>query len=308
MIKGMKQKAAALLFICVMAVLLPWYAMTAYAATGRIAFSDPSAAVGSEFTVKMKVTGSEALSTADIMLSYDSASLEFVSGTDADGGNGAVRVHGDAGANGQTTLSYELTFKALTAGTSQITVKDQEVYDSNSKLVTIDQQGQSKVTVAAAAGTSKDASLKSLQVSPGTLSPEFSADVDTYAVTVGTDVDKLVVSAEPADSSAATSVSGDEGLQMGENRVTVKVTAQDGETTKEYTIVVTKEEGGASADSTTPAEQKSFEMNVSKRTFTVMEPDDTVEVPEGLVPTTITIDGNKVTGWVAEGDTDPQSV
>ena len=83
MIKGMKQKAAALLFICVMAVLLPWYAMTAYAATGRIAFSDPSAAVGSEFTVKMKVTGSEALSTADIMLSYDSASLEFVSGTDA---------------------------------------------------------------------------------------------------------------------------------------------------------------------------------------------------------------------------------
>ena len=94
MIKGMKQKAAALLFICVMAVLLPWYAMTAYAATGRIAFSDPSAAVGSEFTVKMKVTGSEALSTADIMLSYDSASLEFVSGTDADGGNGAVRVHG----------------------------------------------------------------------------------------------------------------------------------------------------------------------------------------------------------------------
>ena len=306
MIKGMKQKAAALLFICVMAVLLPWYAMTAYAATGRIAFSDPSAAVGSEFTVKMKVTGSEALSTADIMLSYDSASLEFVSGTDADGGNGAVRVHGDAGANGQTTLSYELTFKALTAGTSQITVKDREVYDSNSKLVTIDQQGQSKVTVAAAAGTSKDASLKSLQVSPGTLSPEFSADVDTYAVTVGTDVDKLVVSAEPADSSAATSVSGDEGLQMGENRVTVKVTAQDGETTKEYTIVVTKEEGGASADSTTPAEQKSFEMNVSKRTFTVMEPDDTVEVPEGLVPTTITIDGNKVTGWVAEGDTDPQ--
>ena len=119
-------------------------------------------------------------------------------------------------------------------------------------------------------------------------------------------MDKLVVSAEPADSSAATSVSGDEGLQMGENRVTVKVTAQDGETTKEYTIVVTKEEGGASADSTTPAEQKSFEMNVSKRTFTVMEPDDTVEVPEGLVPTTITIDGNKVTGWVAEGDTDPQ--
>lgn len=304
MIKRMKQGAAALLLMCMMTVLLPWCGITVLAATARIAFSDPSAAAGSEFTVKMKITGSDPLSTADVMLSYDAASLEFIEGTNTDGGNGALRVHGDAGAGGASTLAYELKFKALTAGTSQITVKDQEVYDADSKLVTVDQLGQSKVTVTAKEGASDDASLKSLKVSPGTLSPEFSADVETYSVTVGTDVDQLVVSAETTDSDAATQVSGAEGLQMGENRVTVKVTAQDGQTTKEYVIVVTKEEGGASADSQPAAENEAFEMHVSRRSFTVMEPDDTVEVPEGLVPTTITIDDHKVTGWVWGDETE----
>lgn len=298
MIKRMKQGAAALLLMCVITVLLPWCGITALAATARIAFSDPSAAAGSEFTVKMKITGSAPLSTADVMLSYDAASLEFIEGTNTDGGNGALRVHGDAGADGTSTLAYELKFKALSAGTSQITVKEQEVYDGDSKLVTVDQLGQSKVTVTAEEGASDNASLKSLKVSPGTLSPEFSADVETYSVTVGTDVDQLIVSAETTDSGAATQVSGAEGLQMGENRVTVKVTAQDGQTSKEYVIVVTKEEGGASADSQAPSENEAFEMHVSRRSFTVMEPDDTVEVPEGLVPTTITIDDHKVTGWV----------
>lgn len=298
MIKRMKQGAAALLLMCIMTVLLPWCGMTAFAATARIAFSDPSAAAGSEFTVKMKITGSAPLSTADVMLSYDASSLEFVEGTNTDGGNGALRVHGDAGAGGNAVLAYELKFKALTAGTSRITVKEQEVYDTDSKLVTVDQLGQSSVTVTAGQGTSDNASLKSLQVSPGTLSPEFSADVETYNVTVGTDVDQLVVSAEPAEGSASTEISGAEGLQMGENRVTVKVTAQDGQTSREYVIVVTKEEGGASADSQASSGEEAFEMHVSRRSFTVMEPDDTVEVPQGLVPTTITIDDHKVTGWV----------
>ena len=43
MIKRIKQGAAALLLMCVMTVLLPWCGITAFAATARIAFSDPSA-------------------------------------------------------------------------------------------------------------------------------------------------------------------------------------------------------------------------------------------------------------------------
>ena len=84
----------------------------------RIAFSDPTASVGSEINVK-KITSSDNLSTADIMLAYDANSLEFIEGTNAEGGNRAVRVHGDGGAGNTTTLAYDLKFKASAAGTSK---------------------------------------------------------------------------------------------------------------------------------------------------------------------------------------------
>ena len=51
------------------------------------------------------ITSSSNLANADVMLAYDSSALEFVSGTNADGGAGAVRVHGDGGTPG-TCLLY----------------------------------------------------------------------------------------------------------------------------------------------------------------------------------------------------------
>ena len=257
----------------------------------------------------MKITSSDNLSTADIMLAYDANSLEFIEGTNAEGGNGAVRVHGDGGAGNTTTLAYDLKFKASAAGTSKITVTSQEIYDSSSKIVTVDKQGESQVTVSALASASKDATLKSLQVSPGSLTPEFSSDVDSYAVTVGTDVDKLIISADTTDEGASKVVSGNENLQMGENRVTLKVTAQDGETTREYVIVVTKQEGGPNEGTQNVDGEGSFEqfqMTVSRRSFTVMEPDASVQVPEGLTETKITIDGHAVKGWVWGNETEHQ--
>ena len=128
-------------------------------------------------------------------------------------------------------------------------------------------------------------------------------------MTVGTDVDKLIISADTTDEGASKVVSGNENLQMGENRVTLKVTAQDGETTKEYVIVVTKQEGGPNEDTQNGDGEGSFEqfqMTVSRRSFTVMEPDASVQVPEGLTETKITIDGHAVKGWVWGNETEHQ--
>ena len=308
-IKQIRRWAAAVAAICLLTLFLPLYGMTAFAATARIAFSDATASVGSEINVKMKITSSDNLSTADIMLAYDPGSLEFIEGTNAEGGNGAVRVHGDGGGANTTTLAYDLKFKASAAGTSKITVTSQEIYDASSQIVTVDKQGESQVTVSALSSASKDATLKSLQVSPGSLTPEFSSDVDSYAVTVGTDVDKLIISADTTDEGASKVVSGNENLQMGENRVTLKVTAQDGETTKEYVIVVTKQEGGpneSTQDGTGEESFEQFQMTVSRRSFTVMAPDASVQVPEGLVETAITIDGHAVKGWVWGNETEHQ--
>ena len=60
-LKQIRQWAAAVAAICLVNVFLPFYGITAYAATARIAFSDPTASVGSEINVKMKITSSDNL-------------------------------------------------------------------------------------------------------------------------------------------------------------------------------------------------------------------------------------------------------
>ena len=86
MIRRMRHAAAVLAMACVMTVMMPAQMMTAFAANARIAFSDPSATVGGKIKVNMKITSSSNLANADVMLAYDSSALEFVSGTNADGG------------------------------------------------------------------------------------------------------------------------------------------------------------------------------------------------------------------------------
>lgn len=61
--------------------------------------------------------------------------------------------------------------------------------------MTISHTGNSAVKVSGGSDASQDASLGSLTVSPGTLSPEFSAEVTEYTAAVPADVEKITVSA-----------------------------------------------------------------------------------------------------------------
>ena len=79
---------AGLMLVCMLAVMGPWGQMVSWAANTRIAFSDPSVMVGNEVTVTMKITSDSALGKADVMVAYDSAALEFISGNGANGGAG----------------------------------------------------------------------------------------------------------------------------------------------------------------------------------------------------------------------------
>ena len=88
---------------------------------------------------------------------------------------------------------------------------------------------------------SNNNNLKSLTVGSYELTPEFSADVTEYSLTVDENVDVLQVTAEPEDETAEVEVSGNDNLLLGENTIEIKVTAED-ETVKTYTINVTKGE------------------------------------------------------------------
>lgn len=278
--------------VCMLTASMPWGILTSFAASARIAFSDPTVTVGQEVSVTVKISSlsGEALGRSSLMLSYDPNVLEFVSGADASGGAGSVSVKQAADAGSQT-MSTALTFRALQAGSTQITVSTQEVYDADEQIVTIDKMGNSTVTVAAEEGASADAGLKSLKVSPGTLTPEFSGDVTEYSVTVGPDVNKLAVSAEANDMAATVTVSGSSDLQMGDNTVNCVVTAADGQT-KTYVIHVTKTEGGAEAGGAVAAGDLTVVMDEVQ--YSVAHSFDVTTLPEGFEGFTYTYKGQEI--------------
>ncbi|MCD8122157.1 MAG: cadherin-like beta sandwich domain-containing protein [Clostridiales bacterium] len=292
-----------------------------YAADAKIAFSDPSATVGDEFSVTMKFTSTsgDVLGNTSVYLTYDSDLIEFLSdksSSNANGGSGTIIV--TSGMEGKTEVATQLYFNALKPGNAKIQVitDNSEGYDSDGQSLNMVQIGSSSITISAKAGAtySDDATLASLRISPGTLDPEFQSDVDSYTASVSLDTERLTVSAVANDSGASVSVEGDSGLQEGENTVVCTVTAEDGTTKKTYTITVNKVEGGESApegsEETVPAEELEVlaelesSRNLTKIGVTALPAG--VEAPAGLKESQITIGDTKVTGWtpvVSDGST-----
>ena len=208
----MKKLAAGLLAFALMVMLLQAGVVVSFAASGKLSFSDPTASVGDQISVTMKIAADAALGSSDVMLQYDADALEFVSGTNSNGGAGSVRVIGSAEAADQKTFSFTLKFNALKAGTSSITVKSQEVYDADSKAVTLDHIGSSSVKINAADTSSRTRRLR--PSSHRVLKPAFcSADVTEYTAAVPSDVTSITVSAAGKDGVAKMTVSGNDDLR-----------------------------------------------------------------------------------------------
>ena len=114
------------------------------------------------------------------------------------------------------------------------------------------------VTVRRDATASTDATLSGLTLSPGTLVPTFAADTTAYTASVGNAHDEVTVTptvkhrgatVEYLDGDDATLADANDmadghqvTLEVGENVVKVKVTAEDGTTTETYTVTLTRAE------------------------------------------------------------------
>lgn len=94
---------------------------------------------------------------------------------------------------------------------------------------------------------SDNALLAQLRVGNLTLTPEFDPETTTYTLTTTNETNVVAATAEDAAATVEIKVNGTEHENgepatwtSGSNTVTAKVTAADGETTKTYTITVTK--------------------------------------------------------------------
>lgn len=120
--------------------------------------------------------------------------------------------------------------------------------------VTIDFDGQARSATTPDIGADElsiNANLSSLFPSAGTLTPAFSSGTTSYTSTVSNATASITFTPSVADSNSTVTVngvivasgnpSGTLNLSYGTNNISVVVTAQDGTTTKTYSIVVTRQ-------------------------------------------------------------------
>ena len=258
------------------------FAFSAFAGTAVIQFGDPKVTRDKVFNVACKVKSTDVrLKNADITVNYNPNMIELLEGTGYEGGAGTVRITGGGigKSSGTRTLEYQLKFRALSAGTTNLTIADQEVTDTTDNLVNVTKLGTSKVTINPSNTQSKNANLSTLEFSPGELDRDFDPSILSYNTEVNADVESLVISAITEDKDARVNISGNANFQTGMNKVTIDVTAPDGKTKKQYVLNVTKFETGVTSGNTTIANGQRFSSNAY--TITIMIKPDDVPIPSG---------------------------
>ena len=89
--------------------------------------------------------------------------------------------------------------------------------------------------------------MKSLKVSDGVLSPSFNESVTTYSLTVDESVKYVDISATCYNCSELTGL-GNFKVLNGTSAQKIQVVSEDGKTTKEYTVFITKKESEVTYD------------------------------------------------------------
>lgn len=143
--KSIRKKLRMLLAVC---LLVPCISMVANAANGVLTFSDPTTKVGETVTVKVKLDANGSpIGDGDITVTYDTEKLEFVSGENAEGGDGTVKLS-STGDGAGSTLSYTMEFFALAEGETDIEVSDYTAYLYNDDTLNVT-LGSSHITIEA---------------------------------------------------------------------------------------------------------------------------------------------------------------
>ena len=140
-----------------------------------------------------------------------------------------------------TAVAEDSKSKVAISGNTGLKNGDNKVY-----ITVTAQDGTKKVytiTVTKTGDANKSNSyLQNLIVENAILSPEFSKEVFEYDCgTVGKSVETLKILAFGENENVKIDITGNDTLSEGDNKIIVKVTSEDGTTTKEYVITVKKD-------------------------------------------------------------------
>lgn len=272
----MKNKIKLTLAACIGYFILMGGVMSVLAAgTLSIAVSSNSASLGSSVTITVYADDANGQAVTDAMtITYDSSKLEYVSttGQNASVGGGVIKATGS---------EIGVTFKTIANGDAYVKAESATLTAAGAHIMVSD--GSTTTNL------SGDNSLSALTISPGVLSPAFKPGTTQYTAEVGNEVDEIAVTPVKSSSKASiVSVTGNTGLQEGENTIVVRVKAENG-TEASYTIIVTKKDtpGTEVSETTTSGEfnQSGDIIEVDGVKYTISEDFTEEQTPEGFTRT-----------------------
>ena len=188
---------------------------------------------------------------------------------------------------------------SATESSAGLTADSRYRYDlvlaSDTGTTVIENSQEVRTLAAGAAALSSDATLSALSLSGVELDPGFTSAAYSYTGSVVSDVTQTTVTATPNDTAAgyvvklggAVDADGAVDLTPGRNVITVHVTAEDGVTTRIYTVLVTraKTEDALSSD----ASLRSLSLNgIDFGTFYPDTTAYTAQVANDVTQTTVT--------------------
>lgn len=202
--------------------------------------------------------------------------------------------------------SQSITITAKSAGTATITFIPEEGMSNNNgdpvslgnKTVTItvnskptsnpSNGGNKTGTTTTPKPTKKKSSnnnLSSLTIEDYNLDKEFKKEVTEYSVVVENDVKKIKINAQLDDSSAKVEGTGEVEVKEGNNKIEIKVTAENG-STRIYTLNVTVKE------------LNPIEVTINKKKYTIIRKEGELEPPENYEKSSIKIGEEEVLCYI----------
>lgn len=196
----------------------------------EVSVESPTVEKDEEIKVLVTVSSGESMNYIKADLNYNPEVLELVStSTDlASGANGEIYII-ETLAYGESERTYELTFKALSVGTTEISLHDAcvELYESLEMMNVSD--SAVSVEVVENTSVSDDARIKDIMIA-GILDMDerFDPDVYEYNLEVGMSMEMFMYSATPMEKNSIVTAPEDLTLNIGENHFEVRITAPAG--------------------------------------------------------------------------------
>lgn len=156
--------------------------------------------------------------------------IEYFFDQDPGIGNGTIVTNSLDGADIAEDIMIDVTGKAI--GTHRVYIR---VIDKEGKA-SIYQEAEFEVRA-----VSTDASLSAITLDAGKLDPVFDANISSFAALLPAGTKTVVVGATPNDTNATVTGTGTVDVSSGSGIANLVVTAEDGQTTRTYTINFTVE-------------------------------------------------------------------